>query len=249
MTLWAFLLLLLLGVFTGGIGAIIGSSLLVVVPALIFYGLPAHVALGTAKLSTFFRDIPALVNYHREEQVEYRDAIVFTVVGILGAVAGTCFALSLSEEKIELIISLCMIIIGILVMKNPGVGLETRVITRDKQHYLVSVVLGVVIGFYYGIFGGGTNIFAILFFVMVCGHAFLKAIATSKIPILVIGIASILVFAVEDKVDYITVIPLIIGMLVGGHFGSKLAIKKGNVFIRILFLAVVFVMAGMLLFF
>ena len=113
----------------------------------------------------------------------------------------------------------------------------------------MSVVVGSVVGLFQGIFGGGCNTYIIFSFVFIFGKSFLEAVANSKIPNFVFALVSSLVFLVKGYVNWSLALPLMISMVIGSYFGAKLAIKKGNHFIRVLFVGLVVVMAVKLLFF
>ena len=66
---------------------------------------------------------------------------------------------------------------------------------------------------------------------------------TSKSPNLIITAASIPMFIINDFVSWEIAIPLTIGTTIGSYFGAKLAIEKGNRFIRVLFVGLVCVRA------
>lgn len=249
MDLLTSILIIIIGLVTGTFGAIVGSSLLIIVPALIFFGLPAHIALGTGKLSALLRDISALTNYHKSKKVVYSVATLFTIFGIIGTIIGALLTLSLSENILKNIILVFVIIMGILILLNPKRGLKSKNIKLNKKSIILSPILGLIIGFYAGIFGGGVNLLIIFLFVMVMELDFLGAVATSKASNLLFLLTFVIIFAINKKIDYIIAIPLGISMFIGGYIGSKIAIKKGNNFIRWLFIGVVFIMAIKLLFF
>ena len=241
--------MLLLGIFAGGFGAIIGSSLLVIVPSLVFLGLPVHVALGTGKLSGIFRDIPALVNYHKSGKVDYRAGTLFAASAVAGTVAASLYVLPLSGKTLEIIISVCMLIIAVLIVNNPSRGLEEKRVEIVRGSCLRIVSVGFIIGLYDGIFGGGVSLFIILSFIFLVGHDFLKAVGTAKIPNIINGVIFVCIFAAHQKVDYLYAIPLAVGMTVGGHLGSKFALVRGNRFVRALLISVIVLMALKLLLF
>jgi len=112
-----------IGCITGLFGAIVGSSLLVTVPSLIIFGFSPHVALGTAKLAGFFRDIVALINYQKNKKIAYKIAIPFIIPGIIGTIISAGISLSLSDEILNNIIAMFMVIMIIIILINHKIGL------------------------------------------------------------------------------------------------------------------------------
>jgi uncharacterized protein len=96
-----------------------------------------------------------------------------------------------------------------------------------------------VIGFYDGFIGPGAGSFLVLAFITLMGFDFLKASANAKMVNLATNLGSILFFAGSGRILYTIAIPMAVSNAVGGAIGAKLAIAKGNKFIRVFFLLVI----------
>jgi uncharacterized membrane protein YfcA len=96
-----------------------------------------------------------------------------------------------------------------------------------------------VIGFYDGFIGPGTGSFLIIAFISILGFDFLKASAHAKLVNLATNFGSILFFASHGMIFYEIAIPMAVCNGLGGFAGARLAILKGNRFIRIFFLVIV----------
>ena len=57
----------LVGLVLGAMGAVIGSTLLVIVPMLSLFGMPIQTAIGTAKVSVIGREIIPAVYFHKKK--------------------------------------------------------------------------------------------------------------------------------------------------------------------------------------
>ena len=100
-------------------------------------------------------------------------------------------------------------------------------------------VIGLVIGFYDGFFGPGTGSFFVLAFVLILGFEFVQASAYAKIVNCMTNISALFVFIRQG--NYILGIAVLMAVfnIAGGILGSKMALKRGNGFIRIFFLIIV----------
>ncbi|MEI9956479.1 MAG: TSUP family transporter [Ferruginibacter sp.] len=96
-----------------------------------------------------------------------------------------------------------------------------------------------LIGFYDGFIGPGAGSFMVLFFISILGFDFLKASAHSKLLNVSTNLGSILYFSGSGHILYEYAIPMALCNFAGAFIGSRLAILKGNKFIRIFFLIVV----------
>jgi uncharacterized membrane protein YfcA len=79
----------------------------------------------------------------------------------------------------------------------------------------------------------------VLGFVAVLGFDFLKASATAKVVNLATNMGSISLFLLKGKIIWSLALPMAACNAIGGWIGAKLALKKGNSFIRVFFMLVV----------
>jgi uncharacterized membrane protein YfcA len=99
--------------------------------------------------------------------------------------------------------------------------------------------MSLCIGFYDGFIGPGTGSLLVLGFVAILGFDFLHASANAKMVNLATNFGSICLFVLKGKIIWAIAIPMAFCNAIGGWMGAKLAIKKGNEFIRIFFLIIV----------
>ena len=95
--------------------------------------------------------------------------------------------------------------------------------------------------------GGGTLVFYV--FMAFFGFTIIQSSATNKIPWFVLGIISVVIFAMNGIINYLYGVFLIAGMFVGGYLGAHTAIKKGNRWVKIVFAIIVIASSIKLLFF
>jgi uncharacterized membrane protein YfcA len=236
-------LVCLVGLILGAMGAIIGSTLLVIVPMLSFLGLPIQAAIGTGKISVIGREIIPAMYFHSKKLVRLSLAIPFSITAAFTAWYGSVIAVSLNALVLEKIVALFMFLISAVILINPKIGLQEKEVATTPLNTAISILLGGLVGFYTGIFGGGANVFIIIGFIFLFGNTFLQATANSKIPNLIISAASIPMFVVNGYVKWEIAIPLTLSTAAGSYFGAKLAIDKGNRFVRNLFVGLVIVLA------
>ncbi|RYY64145.1 MAG: sulfite exporter TauE/SafE family protein, partial [Chitinophagaceae bacterium] len=100
-------------------------------------------------------------------------------------------------------------------------------------------ISALIIGFYDGFIGPGTGSFFVIFFIAVLGYDFLKASAHAKFVNLATNMGSIIYFGGSGHILYQYAIPMALFNVAGSFIGARLAIIKGNKFIRIFFLLIV----------
>ena len=124
--------------------------------------------------------------------------------------------------------------------------MEQELWTKKENNYsylkqlLLGIISGFAIGFYDGLIGPGTGTFLILVFIAVLGNDFLHASAHAKYVNVATNLAAIIYFASTGHILYQYAIPMAVFNLCGSFLGTRLALLKGNRFIRAFFLIVVF---------
>jgi uncharacterized membrane protein YfcA len=118
-------------------------------------------------------------------------------------------------------------------------GTSTQQKIKPKHQIMVGIFSALLIGFYDGFIGPGTGSFLVLFFISVLGFDFLKASAHAKFVNLATNTGSILLFAKSGHILYKYAIPMAICNVAGSYIGARLAILKGNQFVRYVFLLVI----------
>jgi uncharacterized membrane protein YfcA len=132
-----------------------------------------------------------------------------------------------------------LIIVAIYTWSNKNFGAHTQRDHSNRHQWIFCILISLVIGFYDGFIGPGAGSFFILAFIAIMGYDFLTASANAKFVNLAAGLGSLIFFIITKKIIYSVTIPMAICNALGGFTGARLAILRGNAFIRIFFLIVV----------
>jgi len=103
------------------------------------------------------------------------------------------------------------------------------------------VLIGSILGFYDGFFGTGTGSFLIIAFVGLLGMNFVQGSAYANVINLTTNIAAILLFSLKTQFQFRYALPMMVFNITGAMLGVRLAILKGNEFVRALLRSIVLV--------
>jgi uncharacterized membrane protein YfcA len=142
--------------------------------------------------------------------------------------------------KPVILVVLILIAIYTFIKKDMG-AVQTKHHPTGRLLFLGSLI-GMVIGFYDGFFGPGTGSFLVLGFVVLLGFEFVTASGYAKIINCMTNISALVVFIRQG--NYLLHLALLMAVcnIAGSMIGSRLAIKRGNRFVRIIFLVIVTLM-------
>lgn len=240
-TLGILLLLVLAGMAAGWVDAVVGGGGLIQLPALLvlFPGMTSVQALATNKVGSIMGTSTSAITYYRRIHPDMRTAAPMAVAALAASMGGAALASYMPEQALRPII--IVVLVGVLVytLAKPGMGATTDLRWEGNRHYGAAVGFGLLIGLYDGLLGPGTGSFLVMALVGVMGYAFLPATAIAKIVNFATNLGALVIFVPNGAV--IWGIGLIVGTanLVGAYIGARMAVAKGNRFVRVAFLVVV----------
>ena len=236
------LALLLLAAFAAGwVDAVVGGGGLIQLPALLI-GLPADTppasVLGTNKLSSVWGTLTSSITYAVRVRPDWRTIVPLVVASAGGSALGAQLARSLPREWFTPIVLVALVAVGVYTWRRPELGLVSARKHDGRAHYGRTAAIGLAVGAYDGFLGPGTGSFFVILLVSVLGYGFLEASAKAKIANLVTNLAAITVFAGAGSVLWLLGLAMGAANLLGGLLGARTAIRRGNAFIRRVFLLV-----------
>jgi len=236
------IIILCIAAFAAGfIDAIIGGGGLIQTPATLITlpQYPVATLLGTTKIPSFIGTSMAAWQYARIVQLRWKLLAMMCSVALLAAYAGSKTVSIISNAFMKPVIFGVLILVGIYTYSKKNFGSNTKITKPPKNEWLIAASFSLLIGFYDGFIGPGAGSFLVLFFISALGFDFLRASAHAKFVNLATNMGSIIFFSSSGHILYQYAIPMAICNFTGSILGTRLAILKGNSFIRIFFLIVV----------
>lgn len=241
---WVYPALTATAVLTGFIDAIAGGGGLIMMPALLFSGVPPLHALGTNKLQSMFGTGMALRNYARSGLVEWRRNRLSVAVVFVGAVGGAMLVQAIETRLLNLIIPMLLVAAAIYILLSPRMTDEDAQQRVSPKGY---APVGGAIGFYDGFFGPGTGTFFTTSLVALRGYGLTKATALTKLFNFTSNVASVLLFAIGGHMLWLLGLCMAAGAMLGGWLGSHIALRFGAGLIRPLLVVISLGMTARLL--
>ena len=238
-TLW--LLTALAGFAAGLIDSIVGGGGLVLTPAMLNLhpGLNILQAIGTQRTSSIMGTSVAAWNYLRRIHIERRILLPACAAAMTASAVGVQFAKRLDPELLKWSVLAICVILAVYTVFRKDLGLKEERRFHPKHESLAALSIGTATGFYNGLIGPGTGTIMVFAFVSFLGLDFLKSSAVSKAANVSADISSWTVLFLSGFVIWVLAIPLIVGNMFGSFIGSHMAIRKGQAFVRAVFLIIV----------
>jgi uncharacterized protein len=225
----------------GFVDAIAGGGGLIQTPMgiVLLPHLPVSTVIGTLKIPAFSGTSIAAVQYARKVKVHYKQILVMAAVAFCAAFTGSKLLSMVSNSFMKPFLLFVLVAVAVYTYSNKKFGTHTQKQHTNKQQWLYAILISLVIGFYDGFIGPGAGSFFMIAFIGILGFDFLKASANAKFANVATNLGSITFFLLSGKIIFAIALPMAACNAVGGALGARLAILKGNKFIRIFFLFIV----------
>lgn len=235
------LLLCAIAFAAGFVDAIVGGGGLLQTPAalVILGSYPVSAVLATTKIPSFCGTAFAAAQYVKKVHIRWKLLTLLCTTAFFSAYAGSQLLLHVSNSFMKPVLLVVLSLVAIHTYTKKSFGQQRQKTTPLKNEMLYAFLIAAVVGFYDGFIGPGTGSFFILLFIAVLNFDFLGASAHAKLVNLATNLGSITLFIVQGKIIWALALPMAVCNAAGGAIGARLAIAKGNRFIRSFFLVVV----------
>ena len=241
METYIIILLCIAAFFAGFVDAIVGGGGLIQTPValILLPNLAVSSIIGSLKIPAFSGTSFAANQYLKKVDMNWKLLSIMAIVAFASAFLGSHLLTKVHNDFMKPILLVVLTLIAIYTFTKKDFGIHQAKEHTVKRQLLLAVSMSICIGFYDGFIGSGTGSFLVLGFVSVLSFDFLHASANAKMVNLATNFGSICLFVLKGKIIWAIAIPMAVCNAIGGWTGAKLAIKKGNGFIRIFFLIVV----------
>lgn len=236
--------LIILAFTAGFIDAVVGGGGLIQIPALLINlpNTPIPTLFGTNKIAALSGTSISAFQYSRRIKFDFKLLVAVSFCAAIASFSGAKVVSYINVNALKPIIFVILLLIAIYSILKKDLGsLQTKT-QSVKLQIIYGSLIGLIVGFYDGFFGPGTGSFLVLGFVVILGFEFLQASAYSKIINCVTNLSALFVFIRQG--NYLLELAIIMALcnIAGSIIGTKMALKKGNRFIRIIFIGIVTLM-------
>ena len=225
-------LIVAVGVFLASfMDAIAGGGGIISVPTYLLAGLPAHMALGTNKLSSGLGTVVSTARFVKNGYVDWKLGVPSIVLALIGAHFGTRLQLAIREEYLKYLLLVVLPVVAFVVLRQRQLPETPGQIARGKQMTLVYLA-SFVVGAYDGFYGPGTGTFLLLIFCNLAKMDVRTAAGNVKLVNLSSNIGALATSMTQGKVFWTLGLIGAVTSIAGHYLGSGLAIKNGSKIVR-----------------
>lgn len=244
------LLIIAVGFVSGFLNTVAGGGSLISLPVLIFMGLPGSVANATNRVAILSQNIFAVTGFNSKGvKLPFPYSLYLGLASLAGGYLGARLAVDIDDDLFNRILAVIMILVVLSIVLEP----RRKKIDRPERLGLLHRVLGIIAFFFLGIYGGFIQAgIGFLVIAVVTNINHLSLVKTNYVKVfaaIVYTAVAVIVFAIENKIIWITGLTLAIGQGFGGWYASRWSVDKGEVWIKRVMVATVIGLAVKLWFF
>ena len=226
------IILFICGVIAGFINTVAGGGSLLTLPILIFMGLPSNIANGTNRIAIFMQNIFSISGYKSRGVSDFKYSSWLSVSALIGSIIGAKIAININEDMFNKILSVVIIIVVLSIIYNKKpFNINSENISIEKK--IISVIMFFFIGIYGGFIHAGVGFLILSILSNYNGIQLSKANSIKVFVVFVYTFFALIVFIMENKINWILGINLGIGNSIGGWIASRWSYNKSDKIIKI----------------
>ena len=242
---WTVIIILIIsGFFVGFINTLAGGGSIISLSVLMMLGLPPNVANGTNRVAIIIQTLTATTSFRQQKILPLRKSIYLSIPAIIGSLFGSWIAVDIREDIFEKAIGVIMLVMLVFILYKPQNYIYGRAKVLEKPINWKVYLLFFIIGIYGGFIHMGVGYFLLAGIVLGAGFDLVKANAVKVFVVLAYAPFTLVVFLLYGQVQWIYGLILAIGSVTGALIASRMAVKRGVVFVKWVIVVVILITAG-----
>ena len=224
-------------------GVVSGGGGLIIIPGLIFVGVPAPSAVASSRVGILGLSITGAWRYRQAGLLRARASVPLLVVVSLGSAVGALLLLRTEPELLRRAIGLLTLAIAPVILLGRRLGLE-GVSEPSTLRRRAGYTLTFLIGIYAGLFGAAWATFFTYVMVAAFGMTFMQGAATRTFVGLAVGLVTVAIFSVGGAIEPAPAAVLFFAQAAGSYAGASFSLRRTESYARGL-VALVAVLSGL----
>ena len=243
------LILIPVGVIAGFMNTVAGGGSLLSLPVLIFMGLPPAIANGTNRVAVFLQNFSGVAGFKSKGVFVFPYSLWLGISALLGAIIGAKISVELDDKTFNQIIAVVMIGVVVLTVINPSTKTDKVIENLTKKAQTIGIITFFFIGIYGGFIQAGVGFIILGSLTFINRFSLVKANSIKVFVVLTYTISALVVFIIEDQINWLYGLVLASGNMAGAWIGSRWSVNKGDKWIKRFLIVVVSILAVKLWFF
>ncbi len=218
-----------------------GGGSMITVGLMILLHVDPSVANGTNRIGVLVGTGTGALAFKSEKYTDLKQSFLLGICAVPGAIIGSLFSISISDELFKKILALVMIfiLITLFIKKNKT--------TKTKKSVWIYPAMFLV-GLYGGFIQIGVGFILMAFLRHLMSYDLVRTNMHKVFVVLIYTVPILLIFGISGNINWSLAFSMSAGNALGGWLSVKLAVRKGEVFVKIVLAIAIVLMALKFLF-
>jgi len=223
-------------------GSLAGGGGLVVTPVLLSFGLPVPVALGTRRLSTISGIAFGLVQFYKFKKVDFKFGLNIAGFTLAGCLIGYLIVDMVNDYWLKKIIGFLIVALAVVLFFEETERVRSIKGRLFRHKRIVGPPLAVSAGCWMVLIGGGGGTVMTYILIIVYGQTILESAGNRRLPLLAGSLLATVLFIWGGYIHYPLAIAMLAANSLGGWFGSRFYLKKGEDKVKTIFFVIIIIL-------
>ncbi|MDR6225983.1 sulfite exporter TauE/SafE family protein [Desmospora profundinema] len=225
------LVMFFIGLLLGFVGASGAGFIIAILTSL--FGIPVHMALGTALVSILFATLSGAAGHYRQGNVHMKTGIVIGLTGAVGSYGGSQVARLIPGDVLILFTVVMLLLASFLMWYRTRMNHRPAQTVDGSRHPIAALSgVGILTGFLFGVFGIGLSPLIQLGLLSLIGLPLRQAAGTTLLTMIPIAFFGSLGYWQAGYLDFWLLLQVNGGMMSGSYIGSKFTNRVSNQILR-----------------
>jgi uncharacterized membrane protein YfcA len=231
------IIIFILGLAAGFLGATVGGGGMIAVPGLLFLGFSPQSAVAINKVGDVGAFISAAGEYWKSKKIDWKMAIPLALITIISSTIGAQIMVRLDTGFLQNLIGIMILVFLPFFFFSENLGLKRTNPSKTKK--TIGILIYTLLGIEGAIAGAGGATVILLVMMYFFGYEIIQGYATNTPAELFNALVPAIIYSLYGFVELWPAFIIFFGMLIGGLIGAAAAIEKGNRWIKNLFTLVI----------
>jgi uncharacterized protein len=208
-----------------------GGGGMILIPLLIFFGLPPSQAIATNRVGGLSSNV-AILKFHKHGKVKWKLGVSLIIPTLIGAIAGASIVVNIDQDLFKKLLGSVILISLLLLTQRGKIGIKGKKISKGR--FIAGWFLTILASFLGGMFASTGVWFTYVYLFL--GLTFLQSAATRKITGPMINLSSLVIFWFAGLINWQVAGAMFLASAIGAWIGAGIGLKLGNIWIKRLFI-------------
>ena len=225
------------GILAGIISSTVGMASLISYPALLYIGgIIPKFANVTNTAAMIFSGAGSGLSSIPELKGHVKQTVLTLLLTFFGSIGGTALLLTEPSSSFQKIVPFFILMAGVMILwpkKKHSQEQSKNHHIKFRFHLLADAAI-LIMGGYMGYFGAAAGVIMIAILSRITNESYPVYNAVRNVSALSANLVAMLIYAIKSTVYWIMVIPLGIGLFIGGYLGPKIVRRVPEKYLKLI---------------